>query len=42
MCNIDSDFVHGADYKVLADAANTFKGLLGEGAFIRRGEGDHA
>ncbi|MFC0350401.1 DNA topoisomerase (ATP-hydrolyzing) subunit B [Undibacterium danionis] len=40
VCSIDSDFVHGADYKVLADAANTFKGLLGEGATIRRGEGD--
>ena len=41
VCSIDSDFVHGADYKVLADAANTFKGLLGEGAFIRRRRRPH-
>jgi DNA gyrase subunit B len=37
---IDADFVQGADYSVLAAAAATFKGLIGEGAFIRRGEGD--
>jgi DNA gyrase subunit B len=37
---IDADFVQGADYSVLAGAAATFKGLIGEGAFIRRGEGD--
>jgi len=37
---IDADFVQGADYKVLADAAATFTGLIGEGAVIRRGEGD--
>ena len=35
---IDADFVHGADYAVLATAAQTFKGLLGENAEIRRGE----
>ena len=39
---IDSDFVHGADYPVLHNAAATFKGLLGEGALISRGEGDKA
>ncbi|HEY8102066.1 MAG TPA: DNA topoisomerase (ATP-hydrolyzing) subunit B [Burkholderiaceae bacterium] len=39
---IDADFVQGADYQVLANAAATFKGLLGEGAFIRRGEGEKA
>ena len=38
--NIESDFVVSADYKVLENAAATFKGLLGEGAFIRRGEGE--
>ena len=38
--SIDADFVQGADYKVLADAAATFTGLIGEGAVIRRGEGD--
>jgi DNA gyrase subunit B len=39
---IDADFVQGADYLVLANAAATFKGLLGEGAFIRRGDGEKA
>jgi DNA gyrase subunit B len=29
---ITQDFVHGADYAALAEAANTFRGLLGEGA----------
>jgi DNA gyrase subunit B len=38
--SIDADFVQGVDYGVLASAAATFKGLIGEGAFIRRGEGD--
>ena len=37
---IDADFVDGADYSVLANAAATFEGLIGEGAFIRRGEGE--
>ena len=40
--SIDADFVDSSDYKVLETAAQTFKGLLGEGAFIRRGEGDRA
>jgi DNA gyrase subunit B len=38
--SIDANFVQGADYSVLAAAAATFKGLIGDGAFIRRGEGD--
>ena len=38
--SIDADFVDGVDYTVLANAAATFKGLIGEGAFVRRGEGD--
>ena len=38
--SIDADFVDGIDYGVLANAAATFKGLIGEGAFVRRGEGD--
>ncbi|MFZ6815021.1 DNA topoisomerase (ATP-hydrolyzing) subunit B [Undibacterium sp. Rencai35W] len=38
--SIDADFVDSTDYKVLEAAAQTFKGLLGEGAFIRRGEGE--
>jgi DNA gyrase subunit B len=37
---ITQDFVHGADYAALADAADTFRGLLGEGARVVRGEGE--
>jgi len=37
---ITQDFVHGADYAALAEAANTFRGLLGEGAKVTRGEGE--
>ncbi len=37
---ITQDFVHGADYAALAEAAQTFKGLLGEGARALRGEGE--
>ncbi len=37
---IDADFVAGADYTVLADSAATFQGLMGEGAIVRRGEGE--
>jgi DNA gyrase subunit B len=37
---ITQDFVHGADYAALAEAAQTFKGLLGEGAKVTRGEGE--
>jgi DNA gyrase subunit B len=37
---ITQDFVHGADYAALAEAANTFRGLLGEGARVMRGEGE--
>jgi DNA gyrase subunit B len=37
---IDADFVSGPDYTVLANAAATFKGLLGEGATVRRGTGE--
>ncbi|WP_181360652.1 DNA topoisomerase (ATP-hydrolyzing) subunit B [Variovorax sp. WS11] len=39
---ITQDFVHGADYAALAEAAKTFRGLLGEGAVARRGEGEKA
>jgi DNA gyrase subunit B len=38
--SIDADFVAGPDYAVLAGSASTFKGLMGEGAIIRRGEGE--
>ncbi|MBC7601578.1 MAG: DNA topoisomerase (ATP-hydrolyzing) subunit B, partial [Ramlibacter sp.] len=37
---ITQDFVHGADYAALAEAANTFRGLLHEGARVLRGEGE--
>ncbi|MFD0668202.1 DNA topoisomerase (ATP-hydrolyzing) subunit B [Ramlibacter sp. MAHUQ-53] len=37
---ITQDFVHGADYRALAEAADTFRGLLKEGAVVRRGEGE--
>jgi DNA gyrase subunit B len=37
---ITQDFVHGADYEALAQAALTFKDLLGEGSRVERGEGD--
>ena len=39
---IDADFVAGPDYQVLANAAATFKGLIGAGAQVRRGQGDKA
>jgi DNA gyrase subunit B len=38
--SIDADFVAGADYKTLENSAETFQGLMGAGAIIRRGEGD--
>lgn len=37
---ITQDFVQGADYGALAEAAETFRGLLGEGARVMRGEGE--
>ncbi|TXI72380.1 MAG: DNA gyrase subunit B, partial [Limnohabitans sp.] len=37
---LTQDFVHGADYAALAEAADTFRGLLGEGARVTRGEGE--
>ena len=37
---ITQDFVHGADYAALSTAADTFRGLLGEGAKAHRGEGE--
>ena len=37
---ISADFVHGADYEVLATAGTTFKGLVGPDAVIKRGEGE--
>ncbi len=37
---IDVDFVHGADYQILNNAARTFQGLIGEGGRVMRGEGE--
>jgi DNA gyrase subunit B len=37
---IDRDFVHGGDYAILYKAAETFKGLLTDGAEVQRGEGE--
>jgi DNA gyrase subunit B len=37
---ITADFVHGADYEALSTAGRTFKGLVGEGAVVKKGEGD--
>ncbi|MHB1124046.1 MAG: DNA topoisomerase (ATP-hydrolyzing) subunit B [Ramlibacter sp.] len=39
---ITQDFVHGADYAALAEAATTFRGLLHDGARVVRGEGEKA
>jgi len=36
----DRSFVRGADYAILSKAAQTFTGLMGEGALVARGEGD--
>jgi DNA gyrase subunit B len=35
---IDADFLLTADYQQLVNTANTFKGLIGAGALIKRGE----
>jgi DNA gyrase subunit B len=42
MSGIDADFPLTADYQTLHGAARTFKGLIGEGARIARGEGERA
>jgi len=39
---ITQDFVHGADYAALAEAAQTFRGLLNEGSRVQRSEGERA
>jgi DNA gyrase subunit B len=36
---ISADFVHGADYEALSTAGQTFKGLVGKNAIVKRGEG---
>ncbi|UUZ78443.1 hypothetical protein LP414_15780 [Polaromonas sp. P1(28)-13] len=37
---LTQDFVHGADYAALAEAAATFRDLISEGAKVMRGEGE--
>jgi DNA gyrase subunit B len=37
---ITPDFVHGADYEVLATAGQSFQGLLGRAAVVQRGQGE--
>jgi DNA gyrase subunit B len=37
---ITADFVHGADYEALSTAGLTFRGLVAEGAVVKRGEGE--
>ncbi|HEX4232938.1 MAG TPA: DNA topoisomerase (ATP-hydrolyzing) subunit B [Caldimonas sp.] len=37
---ISADFVHGADYEALSTAGGTFRGLVGEDAVVKRGEGE--
>ena len=37
---ITQDFVHGADYAALAEAAQTFRHLLSDKAVVMRGEGE--
>jgi DNA gyrase subunit B len=39
---IDPDFLVGADYAALHTAAKVFRGLLGEGARVARGEGERS
>jgi len=39
---LDADFLIGADYAALHDAAKVFRGLLGTGARIARGEGERS
>jgi DNA gyrase subunit B len=39
---IDADFVASPDYQILSNAAATFKGLIGPGALVRRGQGEKA
>jgi DNA gyrase subunit B len=37
---ISADFVHGGDYEALSTAGRTFRGLVGEDAVVKRGEGE--
>jgi DNA gyrase subunit B len=39
--HIDTDFVHSGDYAQIRRTAQVLQGLLGEGAYVRRGEHRH-
>ncbi len=39
---LTQEFVGGKDYKALSDAAHSFRGLLGTGAKVLRGEGERS
>jgi len=38
MSTIDTEFVHSGDYKQIRQTAEMLRGLIGEGAYVRRGE----
>jgi DNA gyrase subunit B len=37
-CYIDADFLHGGDYEQIQRTAGLLQGLLGEGAYVKRGD----
>jgi DNA gyrase subunit B len=37
-CYIDADFLHSGDYQQIQRTAGVLQGLLGEGAYVKRGE----
>jgi DNA gyrase subunit B len=39
---IDAEFVHSGDYAQIRQTGDTLRGLIGEGAYVRRGERKHA
>ncbi|OGA23122.1 MAG: DNA gyrase subunit B [Betaproteobacteria bacterium RIFCSPLOWO2_02_FULL_67_26] len=41
-CYIDADFVQGGDYAQIKRTAQVLQGLLGEGAYVKRGEQQRA
>ena len=40
--SIDADFLHSGDYAQIRKTAQVLQGLLGEGAYVKRGEERHA
>ena len=41
MGSIDADFVHSGDYAQIRQTGETLRGLIAEGAYVRRGERKH-